>query len=189
MMIISRPNSSLYLRHLDRISCTEIAGVSSMISLLSPILPALSIRSAHSASVRSPVRIFCASTWDSMEKRRFVSCSLDISSEKIAAHRFSLRTTCCAIFRTSAVLPIEGLAAIRIRSEFWNPAVRLSRSVNPVDSPVTLPLIWLAYSIFSIALRTIWRIGTKPEESLLWEISKIFFSAWFMISSSSSFWL
>ena len=138
-----------------------------MISRLSPILSALSMISAHSVSVRSPVRIFWASTWDCMAMILFTSCSFDISREKIPIHLFSLSEACSAMFRTSAVFPMEGRAAISIKSAGCRPAVRLSRSVNPVDSPVTLPLILEAASILSMALSTISLIGTKPEAVLL----------------------
>ena len=186
MMMISRPYSSLYLRHLDRSSATVMAGVSSMISRLSPMLTALSMTSVHSASDRSPVRIFWASTWDCMAKRRLTSCSLDISREKMATQRFSRMVMYSAILRTRAVLPMEGRAATRIKSAGWRPAVRLSRSVKPVDRPVTLPWMREACSILSMALRTIWRMGTKLEAVLLWEISKILFSALSSRASISS---
>ena len=69
------------------------AGVSSMISLELPIVPAPSISFSQSLSERLPVRRACASTLDSRENRRFTSCSFDISKEKIAVHISSWNAT------------------------------------------------------------------------------------------------
>ncbi len=98
-------------------------GVSSMIRLDLPICAALSINCSHSASDKLPVRRCWESTWDSMENRRFTSCSLDISRLNIATVLFCLNATYSATFRTNAVFPMEGLAATRIKSEGCSPAV------------------------------------------------------------------
>ena len=120
-MIRSSPCSSLYFRHFDLISEIEIPEVSSMIILELPIVPAPSISFSQSVSVRLPVLNTWASTWDSREKRRFTSCSLDISRLKIATARFWRNATCWAILSTNAVFPMEGRAAISTRSERWSP--------------------------------------------------------------------
>ena len=59
-----------------------------------------------------------------MENIRFTSCSLLISRLKIAMVRFFLNATFLARFSISAVFPMEGRAAISIRSEGCSPAVR-----------------------------------------------------------------
>ena len=82
-----------------------------------PMTPAASISFSQSESARFPERSTCASTRDSKENIRFTSCSFDISSEKIAAVRLLWNATYCAIFKTNAVFPIDGLAATRIRSD------------------------------------------------------------------------
>ena len=100
----------------DSVPAMLMPGVSSIISLDLPMTPALSISRSHSWSFSWPVRSFCASTLDSRENIRLISCSFDISSEKIATC-FPCRTPqFSAMFRTKAVFPMEGLAAIRIRS-------------------------------------------------------------------------
>ncbi len=54
---------------------------------------------------------------DSADKRRKVSCSADISREKIPVAK-PLRAASSAIHIASAVLPIEGRAARTIKSLF-----------------------------------------------------------------------
>ena len=122
-----------------------------------------------------------------MANRRFISCSFDISSEKIATVPLLRIVTYSAIFSARAVLPIEGRAAIRIRSAGCRPAVRLSRSWKPVATPVTLPLVRAASSIFAIASMTIRLTGTKSLLPRFCEISKMLFSARSRIVSRLSF--
>ena len=40
---------------------------------------------------------------------------------------------------TGEVLPTDGLAARTIKSDFWNPPRRLSRSLNPLEIPLSFP--------------------------------------------------
>jgi len=105
-----------------------IPGVSSITKADSPRITVLSVRSRHSWSSSCPVRIFCESTWEFMEIKRFASCTRDISRLNITVVMLFLIATFSAIFNTNAVFPIEGRAAIKIRSDFCNPAVRASRS-------------------------------------------------------------
>ena len=49
---------------------------------------------------------------------RFISCSEDISRENMAQGLSSRKAIYSAILRTRAVFPMEGRAAIRIKSEF-----------------------------------------------------------------------
>ena len=56
---------------------------------------------------------------------------------------------------------MEGLAAMRIRSEGWKPLVLKSRSANPVARPVTVELELLAREILSRAFMTMVEIGVR----------------------------
>ncbi len=82
---------------------------------------------------------------------------------------------------------MEGRAATRMKSAGCMPAVRLSKSVKPVATPVTLPFIREASSILLMALRTIWRMGTKSEMFRFWARAKTFCSAWSRMVAMSSF--
>ena len=121
--MIPRLCSSLYFRHLDRISAILIPGVSSMIRLERPMISAPSTSFVQSSSFRLPVRIFCESTCDSIARSRFTSCSFDISRLNIATVTSLRNAIYCAMFRTNAVLPIEGRAAIKTRSDGCIPDV------------------------------------------------------------------
>ena len=80
-------------------------------------------RTSQSPSLKLPVRSIWESTLASMANSLFTSCSLLISRLNSATHLFFRSAMYSAIFSTKAVLPIEGLAAIRIRSEGWKPDV------------------------------------------------------------------
>ena len=121
MIISCMSFSSLYFLHLERISVTDIPGVSSMIIGEAATVPALSIRRSQSPDCRRPVRISWASTLDSMASIRLTSCSWDISRLKITVGIWFFTQICWTRFRANAVLPIDGLAAIRIRSEGCSP--------------------------------------------------------------------
>ena len=66
-------------------------------------------------------------------------CSLGISMEKIRTLASAFRAEFMATFSAKAVLPIDGRAAMRIRSEGCRPVVCLSRSAKPVARPATTP--------------------------------------------------
>jgi hypothetical protein len=83
-----------------------------------------------------PLRSFCASIRASDVSMRCTSDSLLISSEKNATFFCFSIAACCAMFSTNAVLPIDGRAAMMMRSEGWNPEVMSSRSANPLATPV-----------------------------------------------------
>ena len=51
----------------------------------------------------------------------------------------SASAVCSAIFSAKAVLPIDGLPAMIINSPLWRPAVMLSSSLNPDETPVISP--------------------------------------------------
>src|SRR5436309_2862869 len=57
---------------------------------------------------------------------------------------------CCTTLSASAVFPIDGRAARMIKSPRWNPAVRRSRSVKPLATPVSAPCVVWSCSIRSI---------------------------------------
>ena len=64
--------------------------------------------------------------------------------------------TCCAMFSTRLVFPIDGRAAMMTRSDGWRPDVISSRSVKPVGTPVTSSLRACSFSIVSrLALRQV----------------------------------
>ena len=95
-----------------------------MISLELPIVPMPSTTASQSESVSVPVRSFWESTFDSIDSIRLTSCSFDISRLNTMQGSPFLTATCSTTFRTNAVLPIEGRAAIKIKSDGWNPDVR-----------------------------------------------------------------
>ena len=63
------------------------------------------------------------------------TCSEDISILKSKTAWLVCRATFSAILNPRAVLPIEGLPAIIIKSDFWNPKVMSSIFENPVETP------------------------------------------------------
>ena len=65
------------------------------------------------------------------------SDSLLISRLKTATVALLLMAAFCAMLMASAVLPIEGRAAMMISSPFCRPLVMRSSSVKSVASPVT----------------------------------------------------
>ena len=99
----------------------EIPGVSSITSLALPMIPTPSTTASQSESVREPVRSFWASTLDSMESIRLTICSLDISRLNTIQGSFLRTATWSTTFKTKAVFPMEGRAAISTRSEGWKP--------------------------------------------------------------------
>ncbi len=111
----------MYLRHFDRISPIEMPDVSSIIIRDFPMSPAPSISFSQSVSFKFPVRSICASTCDSKEKNRFINCSFDISKLKMATALCWRNATFCAMLSANAVFPMEGLAAISIKSERCSP--------------------------------------------------------------------
>jgi len=74
------------------------------------------------------------------EIRRKASCEADISIENTATAFFARSAALSAMLSANAVLPIEGRAAMTIRSDGCRPEVNSSRSVNPVAMPVSWPL-------------------------------------------------
>ncbi len=108
---------------------------------------------------------------------RMNSCSFDISRLNTPTVSPVFVPTCCAMFMTRLVLPIEGRPATRIRSEFCRPDVISSRSAKPVGTPVTRPLCCCSFSIVEKLLLTSELSGTKPSRMRSSAISKIDFSA------------
>ena len=159
-MTQSRPCSSLNLRHLERSSATVIPGVSSSKSFVFAMIPELSTTWSQSLSERFPVRSVWESTRDSMANRRFTNCSFDISREKIATVFLSFMVILCAKLSTNAVFPMDGRAAIKIRSDGCIPEVWRSKSVYPVERPVTMLWFRDAISILFTTFITTSRIGT-----------------------------
>ena len=87
------------------------------------------------------------------------------------------------MFRQKAVLPMEGRPAMMMRSLAWNPEVSLSRSMNPVASPV---IISLRSKSCSMVLKLPWTMSLSDENGsviFLSEISRMRCCAWSMSSS------
>ena len=123
--------------HFERRSATVIAELSSTKIGASAITSVLSMILSHSSSTSCPVWIFWEFTRESRAIIRVTSCSFDISRLKIATGILFFTATWCAILSTNAVLPIAGRAATRINSDPCRPVSILSRSMNPVGTPVT----------------------------------------------------
>src|SRR5208282_1811347 len=82
------------------------------------------------------------------------------------------------MFRARAVLPMLGRAAMIIRSLFWKPAVRLSRSLKPLVTPVIRPFSRCQMaSRLAISFSTRADKGWKPRRTLDSATSKTFCSA------------
>ncbi len=102
-------------------------------------LPIAIVSLRQSSAVNAPVRNTWASILPSAQSIRMTSCSAPISRLKIATFSSVLVATFCATFSAKAVLPTEGRAATIIKSLRWKPAVILSKSRNPVGTPVISP--------------------------------------------------
>ena len=116
---------------------------------------------------------------------RFTSCMLDISSENRATGVLKSTAIFFAMESTKAVFPIAGRAAMITRSEFCQPEVILSRSLNPVSSPLNPDVLVAAFWMSSIDSRMIGLIWVTSFFTLRWDISKSFPSASCMSSSTS----
>ena len=84
------------------------------------------------------------------------------------------------------VLPMDGRAAMMMRSAGCNPDVRTSRSANPVATPVSAPLCSCRRSIVAKLFWTSVRSETKPSPMRSSAISKMVRSASSRSSSASS---
>ncbi len=127
----------------------------------------------QSRSPRKPPRSRCASIRASPVSMRRNSCSFDISRLKMPTVMSVLVPTCCAMFSTRLVLPIDGRAAMITRSPACSPEVISSRSVKPVGTPVTSSRRECSFSMVS---RLPWarsRSETKPSRTLSSAIAKI----------------
>ncbi len=103
----------------------------------------------QSRSPRNPPRSRCASIRASAVSMRRNSCSFDISRLNMPTVMSVLVPTCCAMFSTRLVLPIDGRAATMMRSDGCRPEVISSRSVKPVGTPVTSSLRACSFSMVS----------------------------------------
>ena len=129
-------------RHFAFSTIAEVSELSSIKIGASARRAAATASFGKSRSPRYPARAFELSTRASEQRSRSTSCSLDISSEKKATPRRGSASVAAyaAMLSASAVLPIEGRAAITTRSAGCRPAVMRSRSVKPVGTPVTISL-------------------------------------------------
>ena len=146
----SRPSSALSLLHLLFISIMVMPAVSS-ICIFAPDSTSIAMFISSQSRLSSlPVLRLCMSTLDSMESSLCPSCSLDISRLNIMTEALPLTAAFSASERAKAVLPMAGLAASIIRSDFCSPEVIVSRYLNPVVIPVRPPSICEALSIISM---------------------------------------
>ena len=112
----------------------------------------------------------------SADNNLWVNCILLISREKIAT--WCLTLALYAMLSASDVLPIAGRAASKIKSDFWRPESCLSKSINPVVTPVNCPWLILISPIFARVGSNISWILTKSWWFLFWLILKILLSAY-----------
>ena len=160
-----------------RISSTPIDGVSSMKIFASLSVPIACDSRPQSRSPRNPPRSRCASMRASPVSMRRNSCSFDISRLKTPTVMSVLVPTCCAMFSTRLVFPIDGRAAMMTRSDGCRPDVISSRSVKPVGTPVTSSLRECSFSMVSRLPCARSRSDTKPSRTLSSAIAKIACSA------------
>ena len=132
---------------------------------------------SQSLSSRLPVLNLSISTFASEHSSLYANCSLGISKENITTLFPSLNAAFSAIFKANVVFPIDGLAAIRTISPFWNPDVFASKSVNPEGTPVICPLLLKSLSISRKPLSRTSLNASKSLVLLFSAISNIFFSA------------
>ena len=134
-----------------------------------------------------PLRIRPESTPATEANTRATSWLLDISKEKKATFFLERMATFWAIFKVNAVLPIDGRAATKIRSDFCKPLVRVSKSRNPVETPVKIPLCCCS-SLMRLTVSYTTSFMAEKEDSLLVAplISNTSCSALLTISSVSS---
>ena len=108
-------------------------------------------RMVNSASLSSPFRSFSEEMPASLAIRRVTSWVLLISRLNTATARLCSTAMLRAMLSTKAVLPMPGRAATMIMSLFCQPAVILSRRVNPVGTPLTPPVRFFAFSMLAMA--------------------------------------
>ena len=122
-----------------------------------------------------------------MEMRRMPSASFAISNEKMTTRLSSFNATFCAMLRANAVFPMDGRAAMMMRSDLCRPLSLLSRSLKRVGSPGSAPPFSLAALMASrLTLSTSFR----SEYSVVWRVlamSKMLASAKSSTFSDSSF--
>ena len=99
------------------------------------------------SSPNCPVRNTCWSKRPTEPSIRITNCVPPISIENTATGKCSFTATCSAIFIENAVLPIDGRPATMIKSPTCKPDVRLSKSIKPVEVPVTSSGLSREYSI------------------------------------------
>jgi hypothetical protein len=93
------------------------------------------------------------------------SDSLLISRLKTATVALLVTAAFSAMLIASAVLPIEGRAAMMISSPFCSPLVIMSNCLNPVARPVTSRLCLYKLSMVPKECWTIWSRDWKPPVS------------------------
>ena len=125
-------------------------GVSSMYKGAFSKSLTLTFNCSHSCGSKSPFRSFSEVSPVSLEIKRVINCTEDISNEKSATGSFPETAIFLAIDNTNAVFPIPGRAAIIIKSEGCHPEVKSSNFLNPDGIP-DKPSLFEISSIFFFA--------------------------------------
>ena len=101
------------------------------------------------------------STIASEQSMRWTSCSFAISRLKMPTGTPPRRAAFTAMFKQSAVFPIDGRPAIMMKSPGWSPEVLSSRGAKPVATPVIRSPAACRFSNISIAFRSTSLSATK----------------------------
>jgi len=145
-----------------RISDGEMPAVSSMNSLRSLSRLTAEVRRGQSSSSSLPVRTLVWSIRPRDDSIRMTIESEGISNEYTST-TLSVRSTAFSTrFMAKVVLPIDGRPATMIRSAGCRPLVFSSRSVKPVEMPVSPSLVLNSVSMRSMVLTRISLIPTGP---------------------------
>ncbi len=134
-------------RAFERNSNTDSAGVSSMKSGADESGFVADSKWRHCSGVSRPDFTSLPARPVSAMMRRIINCTADISSEKNATPCSWSTAMLRAIERTNAVLPIDGRAAMMMRSESCHPSVTRSMDMNPDGTPLNALAFFDASSI------------------------------------------
>ena len=113
----------------------------------------LTLSCSHSCFSNFPVLNFSEDNPVSLEIKRVISCTEDISKEKKATGILLFTATLRAIVSVKAVLPIPGRAATITKSDGCQPEVSLSSLSKPEGIPLIPSLLEIS-SIFFFACIT-----------------------------------
>ena len=110
----------------------------------------MTLSCSHSCFSSLPVLNFSEDSPVSLEIKRVINCTEDISNEKNATGMLLFTATLRAMVNVKAVLPIPGRAATITKSEGCQPDVNLSSLSKPEGIPL-IPSLFEISSIFFFA--------------------------------------